>query len=1114
MNKIYTVLWLLLCQQLLFAQGDMAMNVLSNPHLAQENLSENTLSGILGQIEKKFKVFFNFDPDLISNKDIDGKIIISDDLNETLERVLKPLGLEYQKLGDSYYAIYPVKERAVKEKMQPVENLPVKESGENDVGDNGSRGFVSPKIFHRTDLSKLLKQESTITGRVTDSDGEALIGVNVLVKGTNKGTSTDFEGNFTLEDVNENAVLVVSYIGYQTQEIPVNGEKEITITLLEDLQTLDEVVVVGYGTQKKSDLTGSISSIPKDRLEISPNINISQAIQGAVSGVMIQTSSAGAAPTESLMIRGRNSINAGNTPLVVVDGISYYGNISDINPADVESIEILKDASASAIYGARGANGVILITTKKGRDGDPIVSYNSHISFQRFTKLPNVMNGEEFFRFREERFPGVVTESEREVLENEESVDWINLGLREGFRQQHNLSLAGAIGKTSFYLSGGYLGANGIVINDDFQRMTGRLNLDIPLNDWLTIGTRTQLSNDNKSGVPPSQSSLFYMNPNSKPYDDEGNLTIYPWPEDVFFGNPLAPTLYDDINKSDQVLSNNYVLIKLPFLKGLSYRLNGGVRNRTYEQSTYRGRNTASGLESRGNADLSRGSFFSSVYENILSYNSTIRQHGIFATAVLGYERNKNTSNSLSAVGFPNDFLSFYAAPQADASIPSFSFTETKLLSQMLRLNYIYDSRYLVTLTGRRDGFSGFGEATKWGVFPSIAIAWNLANEGFFPFRNIFNSIKLRASYGSNGNNAIGAYESLSNLSSNDFIHQSETRAGFFPAKLGQENLSWEESKTLNIGLDFGLMENRIYGEVNFFSTNTSDLLLNRTISSVHGITSIIQNIGEVENIGFEFSINSRNVTRGNFTWNTSGNISIIRNKIVDLYGTGTDDIANSWFIGHPINVNFDFVVDGVWQLNEADQAATWGSQPGFVKLRDVNGDGRMTASEDMQIIGQRDPKLMWGMTNIFSFKKFSLNIFIHGVHGVTKRNPLKTDNDTYAQVRQNTTKKNWWTPNNPTNDFVMNHLDAEIMDGIGGRGGSRIWWYENASFIRVKDVSISYNAPENFIKRIGLQGFRIYINGRNQFTFTEWDALDPELSSQLAIPLQKELVFGLDLKF
>lgn len=952
-----------------------------------------------------------------------------------------------------------------------------------------------------------------LNGTVTDGDGEPLIGVNIQIKGTTRGTVTNFEGKFSI-DADPGDVLVFSYVGYRTQEVIVENNLELSIVLIEDVKTLEELVVVGYGMQKKSDLTGSIASIPKERLEATANINVSQAIQGAVSGVMVQTSAAGAAPNESLMIRGRNSINAGNTPLIVVDGISYNGNLSDINLADVESIEILKDASAAAIYGARGANGVILISTKKGANGKPVVSYNSHVSFQQFTKLPDVMNGEEFIKYREERFPGVVTQSEREVFESGKSVDWISLGLREGFSQKHDVSVAGSIGKATYYISGGYLGIKGLVVNDDFKRLTGRFNVDIPITDWISIGTRTQISNDDKSGAAPNISTLFYMNPNTTPFDEQGNQTIYPWPEDVYFGNPLAPLLYEDTNTSDQVMSNTYILINFPFVKGLSYRFNAAFRKRNSFQSTYRGRNTAAGLESRGSGSLNEGRGYSNVFENILTYDTQFKNHHIIATGVLGSELNKNTSNSLSAVGFPNDFLSFYSAAQADASIPSFSFTESVLVSQMLRLNYIYDSRYLITLTGRRDGFSGFGAATKWGIFPSVALAWNFANEKFFPLSDHISMMKLRVSYGSNGNNAIGAYQSLSNLKSNDFVHRSETKAGFFPSKLGQENLSWEESKILNMGLDIGVNENRIVGEINYYLTNTYNLLLDRTISSVHGITSIIQNIGETRNQGFEISMHSRNIDNAQFFWSTQGNFSFIKNEIVDLYGNGVDDIANSWFIGHPININYDFLVDGVWQLSESDEAAAWGSQPGFVKLRDVNKDGRITAAEDKVIIGQRDPKLLWGLTNTLSFKSFSFNLFIHGVHGVTKVNTLMTDNDTFAQVRQNTIKKNWWTPENPTNDFVMNHLDAEIMDGIGGRGGSRIWWYEDAGFIRVKDITLAYQTPRELIRKVGLNSLKIYANLRNQFTITQWDGLDPELNSQLGAPLQKEFIIGLDVSF
>ena len=960
------------------------------------------------------------------------------------------------------------------------------------------------------EIEEETEQQATVTGQVVDAQtGEALPGVNILIQGTSTGTSTDVDGNFQLNLSDLDQVLIITYIGYDRLEISIDGRSELNIELQPSIIAGDELVVVGYGVQRRSDVTGSVASISQDRLQDLPNQNINQAIQGAVPGVMVRTTSAGSASNEEIMIRGRNSILADNSPLIVLDGVQYAGNIRDINPNDVESIEILKDASAAAIYGSRGSNGVILITTKEGIDDTPRLSYNGSISTQNFVNIPNIMNGEEFFEFKMERFPAGMTQTETEVYESGEWVDWLDEGLRQGLAHEHNLSISGGFGNTTYYLGGGFHDVRGLAVNDYYQRLSGRVNIDTQIGDWLTIGTRSQYTDEDRSGSSISVAGIFFLNPLTKVRDEEGNLELSPWPEEAgFFDNPLEPTLYEDTNVADQLVTNNYAIIEFPFIDGLSYRLNTGYRLRRTDQANYRGRNTKSGQDAGGRADLARGSFENIVIENQLNFNRDFRQHNFFVTAVIGYEKENSRVNSLSVRGFPNDFLSFFGSAEANVSTPGFSYNETTLQSQMLRLNYNYDSRYLITLTGRRDGFSGFGSDTKWGLFPSVALAWNFSNEDFFPWSNFINEFKPRLSFGVNGNQAVSPFQSIALLSSKNIVDENSTQAGFIPGNLAQENLGWEESRTINIGLDIGILEDRFSGELNLYRTNTTDLLLNRTIPSVHGFSSIVQNIGETKNTGLDFSLRSRNIHTEDFMWSTTVNFSYVSNEIVDLFGTGQDDPANAWFIGQPINVIYDFVVDGVWQLDEAEEAAEWGSQPGFVKLRDVTGNGQLTG-DDRQVIGQQDPKTLWGVTNTFSYRNFNLDVFIHGVHGVTKFNGLKTDDETFSTIRRNTTKKNWWTPDNPTNEFVMNDLEAERMAGIRAR------WYEDASFIRLKDVSISYQLPLELVQRFNMRNIRVYFSGRNLATNTNFGGVDPELSgTSSTIPLQREFMVGVNLDF
>lgn len=969
-------------------------------------------------------------------------------------------------------------------------------------------------LIHPPDLFASGSGQNAVSGIVIDPEGAALAGVSIRVEGTNTGVLSDADGRYTITLADRNAVLVFSFIGYKTERVPVEGKTKLDITLTMDITGLNEVVVVGYGTQKKSDITGTVTSLPKGRLENVPNINVAQAIQGSVPGIMIQQSSAGAAPSEVIMIRGRNSILADNSPLIVVDGIPYGGQIRDISPNDVQSIEILKDASAAAIYGSRGSNGVILITTKNGSVGKTSISYDGYYSVQKYAELPDIMTGEEFYKFKQKRFANQITLSEQQVYDEGKGANWLDLGLRNGNSQQHNLSASGGYQNTKFYIAGSLLDVTGIALNDNYQRITSRINVDTKVSSWLSIGTRTQFSMDDRSGEGPSMSGLLWTNPLTTPYDENGNLTIYPWPEDLTVNNPLSPILYNNTDKTNQIVTNNFAVIDFPFVEGLSYRINTGIRKRFTNSSTYRGRNTASGLNSLGSANTERGQYDNTVIENILSYTREFGKHNIFATALYSYEKNNSGSNTLSASNFPHDFLTIYSTAQAGSITPGYTFNDTKLISQMVRVNYSYASKYLLTLTGRRDGYSGFGSQKKWGVFPSVALGWNIKNEEFFPFKDLFSELKLRASWGMNGNQAVGAYESISRLGSTDLVDGASTAAGYTPSVLGQDELGWETSQTLNGGIDFGIFKSRITGELNFYRTSTTDLLLDRTISPIHGINSITQNIGETQNTGLEFSVNAKVLELNDFQWAVSGNIASEKNKIVSLYGIldengkEVDDVVNSWFIGKPIRVIYDFVWDGTWQLDEADEAKAWGSQPGFVKLRDVDGDGKLTAT-DKQIIGQEDPKFMWGLTNSLSYKNFKLDIFAHGVHGVTKNIfPLMTDLETFSVIRRNTTRKNWWTPDNPTNDFVMNHLQAEYMSGIRG------YVYDPASFIRLKDVTLSYDVQGKLIEKAGLSKLKLYVTGRNLMTFTKWRGLDPELSNQEAIPLQKEFVFGLSLGF
>jgi len=655
-------------------------------------------------------------------------------------------------------------------------------------------------------------QNRNITGKVTGDDGMGIPGVAILVKGTTEGTITNQDGIYSI-DVTADAVLVFRYIGYSTQEKAVGSETEINIALELDAENLEEVVVVGYGTQRKSDITGSVASISSERLEMVPNTNIGQAIQGAIPGVSIVSNSAGAEGNDNaIIIRGRNSMLASNRPLIVLDGSPYNGSLSEINPTDIASIEVLKDGSASAIYGSRGANGVILVTSKKGKSGKPSFTYDGYYGIQTIADMPDMMTGEEFYEFKNIREPGIMTTSEEEIYQSGTGVNWLDLATQNGYKQQHSLSVSGGTEKVRYYMSGSYLDVKGVAVNDLFKRTSVRINLDVKITKWLTFATNSQLSSADRGGRAASwggDGGAFSMNPLTSSHDENGQLTVYPWPEDNFFGNPLEGNLVRDSDKSYKVFTNNYIKIDFPFVPGLSYKLNTGIEYTHRARASYYGMDTKTGFESLGSSDTRTDLDRDVLVENILSYSKEFGKHNIFLTGLYSYQGNKETQHRLEASGFPNDVLTWYQGDVASLVEPSYEFGEFTILSSMLRANYAYDNRYLITLTARRDGYSGFGDNTKWGNFPSVALGWNIANESFMP--DLASTLKLRLSYGQNGNQAVDPYESLARMSTRSYLDGGLSAAGYYPNKLGTPDLGWESTTSLNIGIDYGLFNDRVH---------------------------------------------------------------------------------------------------------------------------------------------------------------------------------------------------------------------------------------------------------------------------------------------------------------
>lgn len=978
-----------------------------------------------------------------------------------------------------------------------------------------SRSRVRPLILLVTSLlglqSALHAQQVTIQGRVINDETNAPIaGVAISVEGTTTGTLTNSAGEFTLNVPNANATLVVSSVGFAENRISLNGRTNVVVRLREEAIALDEIVVIGYGAQKKSDLTGSVATVDAQRLENTAATTIEQAIQGTVPGVAITTTGGGAEPRNTFQIRGQNSILAGNEPLIVVDGIPYAGSISEINQNDVASISVLKDASAAAIYGSRGSNGVVLITTKKG-GGAPRFAYEGNAGVQEITNVPRLMTGTEFAEFKCVRLSGgsncesVLTDTELENLRSGQNADWLDLAMRTGHQQQHNLSFAGGSDNIRYYVAGSVLDVSGVARNDDFQRYSFRVNLDSDVKSWLKMGTSTQMSHADRSGLGADFSDAFFMNPLTNPFNSDGTLTLTPWPEDVFWANPLQGTLVVDSDKTRRVLTSNFVEANL--LPGLSYRINAGADFASAELGRYFGRDTRRGLEAQGIAQTENARRFDWTAENILRFDRTFGNHRLDVTGLVSFQENSIEEDHLDSEGFPNDVLTYYQANVGALVLPAYVFSDSRLISQMGRLNYGFDDRYLITLTARRDGFSGFGANNKYGVFPSVALAWNVSNESFWPYSESANTFRFRGSYGQNGNQAISPYQTLARLGELSYVENAQTAPGFLPTSLGNPSLKWETTTSLNFGADLGLWRDRVTASVDVYRARTDDLLLNRLISPVHGITRIAANIGEVANRGIEFQISSLNIDRPNFSWSTDFNIAANRNEILNLYGDDQDDLGNQWFIGHPIDVIYDYRFDGIWQEgDDIASSAQPNAQPGDVRIVDLNGDGTINP-DDRTFLGSLQPDFVAGLTNTLRFKGITLSTFLHSVQGVVRENGLLGLNLVHAEVRRNTVFQEYWTPQNPSNRVPRNSDDSNPLS---------VPFLEDASFVRLQDVTLSYAVPASWSGRVGASSLRLYVNGRNLWTRTDWTGTDPEFNNanQRGIPLQRVIVGGINVQF
>ena len=977
-----------------------------------------------------------------------------------------------------------------------------------------------------------VQQAGVVKGQVTDKNGDGVIGATVKVKDAQAGTVTDYNGNFSL-NVQKAGTLVISYIGYLTKEIAFTPGQTLNITIEEDATALDEVVVVGYGVQKKSDVTGSVTSINKDRLSKLPVTNVLQAVQGAAAGVTISQGSSIPGDAPSALVRGRNSINAGTGPYIVVDGIPISksgGSLNDINPGDIESMEILKDASATAIYGTNGANGVILITTKHGKEGKPSVSYNGYIGFENFAHKMDYCNGAQITqRYKDyvAQNPGetmyndfVKNQNEAEAQAAGRETDWLyDMVSQTGIIQDHNVTVNGGAEKIKYFISGDYMSQKGVLKGFNYKRYSLRMNIDADVTNYLKIGTNSYIVSHNRDGGRVNFMMAEAMSPYGKVYEDDGSYCIYPMYTESLFFNPMRDINQDHERRQWNINLNAYAELNFGNiwkpLTGLTYKFNFGYSFVPKRENYYNGaeQNDPNGYGYIFNAETQ-----SRTVENILTYAKDIKKHHFDITLLYASSRKKYHDNTATGAKFINDELLWHNLGGGGTQTAK-SYTDLyKTVSQMGRLNYSYDSRYLFTFTVRRDGSSVFGADNKYGTFPSIALGWNIANEKFMEKADWLNNLKLRLSYGKAGNEAIGVYETLAKMSNAALTMDGQSATALYPSsRMGNSGLGWETTKTFNIGIDFGFLNNRINGNIDFYTSTTTDLLLQRNLPKVSGYSNVYMNMGKTANKGLEITINSKNIVTKDFTWGTNLVWSWNKNEIKDLYGDEKSDIGNRWFIGEPISVIYDYEMVGIWQKDEIERGdhLNWDpqAQPGDVKLRDVNGDGKIDPNDDKTIQGQTTPKWIGGLTNTFTYKNLSLSIFIQTVQGLKRNNSLLGTASDEMGRRNSPTEIGYWSESNPSNEF-------RSLSKTSNR-----WGYGfpcDASFTRIKDVTLSYQFPAQIINALRISALTVYASARNLATFTSWKGWDPEADItqrgwggyENNYPMTKSYVFGLNVTF
>lgn len=1012
-----------------------------------------------------------------------------------------------------------------------------------------SAALCMPAAFSYANVDNGMDRESvlsvmqgkTIKGQILDETGESMIGVSVLVKGTTIGTVTDFDGNYTLEVPSGKNILEISYIGYKTQEITIGNNSLINIKMEPDTQALDEVVVIGYGTVKKRDLTGAVASMKNEDVTVAPTSNVMEALQGKIAGMDIVKSSGQVGEDVSILLRGSRSIYGSNEPLFIIDGIP--GSYSQVNPSDIESVDVLKDASSTAIYGSAGANGVVIITTKRGKEGKATVNFDAYYGFSGSPNYKHGMVGDEWVNYQREAYKyknGDYPSDMSALFGNQDYTDAYNAGKwidwideasgNTATTQKYSLSVSGGSEKTKIFASTSYNREEGLLSSDNLNKYSLRLNIDQEIFSWAKMGFTSNLTyQDRNQGVKNTFTKGLSSFPLGDAYDQNGKIN-----HEYITGqySPLGDFIEDQyVNNTRSTYLNVSGYLELSPIKDFTFtsRINGTLSDS--RQGQYWGDQCNANRPSYAgspHAAITNKNAWNYTWENILSYNTTIaKDHNIGGSVITSWNKNQNDSSLAAASGQMVDRWSFWRLASGASQHVESDFAQTQKMSFAVRFNYSYKGKYLFTFSNRWDGVSQFSAGHKWDSFPAGAIAWRISDEPFMNVaKNWLNNLKLRVGYGITGNSGgVDAYGTTTQayVYTGNGLTLNGQNSSFtqYTGTYGSKDLGWEKSYNWNVGLDYGILNNRVDGSIEWFKTTTKGLLFKRTLPITSGLTgwgsplSIWQNIAETSNQGVEVTINSHNIKTKDFSWNTTLSVTWSKEKIEKL--PDGDLISENLFVGHSIKSIYGYKYTGIWGTNTPqDILDAYGVKPGFIQIETLEKDGdggvHKYSTNDRQVLGHTNPDWIVGLNNTFTYKNFDLSVFAMARYGQT----INSDLLGYYTAEQSVTTNqlagaDYWTENNQGAYYPAPGTGSEqstVISALRVRDGS---------FIKVKNITLGYTFPVNISRKALMEKCRIYATAYNPFIYVKDKQLkgtDPETNGSDAFPTFRQFVFGVNLTF